>query len=79
MDDLTSRQAEIDALEKQIPMKPMAKEMSVSGRTIIPCGNCGEEIKRVHDFCPWCGQKIDWGKYDSTRSDKAHKRSQRRT
>ena len=56
-----ARQMSIDALEKQQPMKPGHDELSIDGRIIIPCGNCGEELKTVMwEYCPWCGQKIEW-------------------
>ena len=55
----------ISALEKQIPMKPGAKEFAgeqIFGNPayVIPCGNCGEYLNRLHYYCPWCGQKILW-------------------
>lgn len=57
----------ISALEKQIPMKPKqkkrAEEQPLKGHVVcvIPCGNCGEYLNRLHYYCPWCGQKIDYG------------------
>ena len=53
----------ISALEKQIPMKTLAPELGISSRhpIIIPCGNCGMELAdRMQEYCPWCGQAIDW-------------------
>lgn len=52
----------IEALEKQIPMKPMPKEISVDGRAVTPCGNCGNIIGYFDVFCSTCGQRIDWSK-----------------
>ena len=51
----------IDALEKQVPMKPLPQEMDIDGRAITPCGFCGEELPHnsLYDFCPYCGQAID--------------------
>lgn len=54
----------VDALEKQIPMETMAPELGISPRhpIIIPCGNCGTVLEdRMWEYCPWCGQAIDWG------------------
>ena len=57
----------IDAMWKQIPMKPKqkkrAEEQPLEGHVVyvIPCGNCGEYLNRLHYYCPWCGQKIDYG------------------
>lgn len=53
------------AMEAQIPCKVGAKELGISARNpiITPCGNCGMELTdRMYSFCPWCGQKIDWGR-----------------
>lgn len=53
----------VDALEKQIPMKTMPKELGISPRhpIVIPCGNCGMELEdRMWEYCPWCGQAIDF-------------------
>lgn len=44
------------------PLKPMQAEMDIDGSATIPCGYCGGELQRIHDYCPWCGQKIDWSK-----------------
>lgn len=54
----------ISALEKQEPVKPLQQEMDIDGRAITPCGFCGEELPKsiLYDFCPHCGQKIDWRK-----------------
>lgn len=51
----------IEALEKQVPMKPLPQEMDIDGRAITPCGFCGEELPHnsLYDFCPYCGQAID--------------------
>lgn len=55
----------ISSLEKQIPEKPGQKELATEqpfkvAVYTIPCGNCGEALNRLHDYCPWCGQAIDW-------------------
>lgn len=61
----TAMNMAISALEKQIPMKPKqkkrAEEQPLDGHVVyvIPCGNCGEALNRLHDYCPWCGQAID--------------------
>ena len=58
----TARQMAIDALEKARPMKPGSDELGIDGQIIRPCGNCGEDLKTVlWEYCPWCGQKIEWG------------------
>lgn len=47
----------IEAIEKQIPMKPLSPDVDAYGKVITPCGNCGEAIDPIQDYCPWCGQK----------------------
>jgi hypothetical protein len=52
----------IEIIEMRVSLNPMQPEMDTDGSTIIPCGYCGGKLQRIHDYCPWCGQKIDWGK-----------------
>ena len=52
----------IEIVEMREPLKPMQPEIEYDGSLIEPCGYCGGELQRIHDYCPWCGQKIDWGK-----------------
>jgi len=52
----------IEIVEMRVPLKPMQAEMDTDGSGIIPCGYCGEELRSIYDYCPWCGQKIDWSK-----------------
>ena len=54
-----ARQMSIDALTKQMPMKPGQVEMDYIGRARLVCGNCGEAITDAFwDYCPRCGQRI---------------------
>ena len=58
-----TRLLSLPALEKQEPMKPMAPELDPLGGVTHPCGNCGGElVSKFHDFCPWCGQAVNWEK-----------------
>ena len=61
-DNKEATQMAIDALEKQIPMKPMHPQMGIDGRKIVPCGYCEEELPKniAYDYCPYCGQRIKW-------------------
>lgn len=52
----------IEIVEMREPLKPMQAEMDIDGSTTIPCGYCGEELRVMYNYCPWCGQKIDWSK-----------------
>ena len=53
----------VEALEKQIPMKPMAVLGIFSGKE-YQCGDCGNDIDNEppcwQTYCPWCGRAIDW-------------------
>lgn len=60
--DLRALDEIVEIIEMREPMKPMQAELDVDGSVVTPCANCGGELQRIHDYCPWCGQKIDWGK-----------------
>ncbi len=60
--DINTLDEIIEIVEKRLPLKPMQPEMDMDGSASIPCGNCGEELRKMYDYCPWCGQKIDWSK-----------------
>ena len=60
--DINTLDEIIEIVEMQVPLKPMQPEMDIHDGVIIPCGYCGGELQRIHDYCPWCGQRIDWSK-----------------
>lgn len=60
--DINALDEIIEIVEMREPLKPMQPEMDIDGSTTIPCGYCGEELRVIYDYCPWCGQKIDWSK-----------------
>jgi hypothetical protein len=45
----------VEALEKQIPKKPLRREDTTY--SFCPCCNSGN---LMNDYCTDCGQKIDW-------------------
>ena len=51
----------IDALEYRISKKPIlnVREKAFSYPTYTCC-NCGDVFDVAYDFCPNCGQAIDW-------------------
>lgn len=51
----------IEALEKQVPKKPII--YYACGQELVICGVCNmcSHITRAVDYCPHCGTKIDWG------------------
>lgn len=61
------RKAAIDALEKQIPKEPKYKKQLrdfFGVATVVKgdCPRCGKaEIYSNANYCPDCGQKLDWG------------------
>lgn len=46
-----------DALAKQIPKKKILKDYEDFTGSYWACPDCGCE---VDEYCPVCGQKIDW-------------------
>ena len=54
----------IDALEKQVPKKPEFQYVTTNGYGSYEyvCDECGCVLgENIDDFCPNCGQAIDWG------------------
>lgn len=60
--DINALDEVIEIVEMREPLKPMQPEVDIDGSATIPCGYCGEELRVMYNYCPWCGQKIDWGK-----------------
>ena len=62
----------VEAMKKQMPMKPVIEQGAPSYyggawicRDYYACPKCGEEAGRGDDkanYCPQCGQAIDWRK-----------------
>ena len=53
----------IEALEKQIPKKPVGDLNSVPHYRCVACGNGVKTYENsiVYPYCHHCGQKLDWG------------------
>lgn len=45
----------LESLEKQIPMKPTPYI-----KTIGICKSCEDSVHRLDNYCPNCGQKLEW-------------------
>ena len=52
----------IDALEKQIPKKPIEKFAFSDDIEAGLCPLCNEGVNEEMNFCSYCGQAIDWEK-----------------
>jgi len=71
---LDARATAIAALEKQIPKKPDAEGDGYgdNGEIIDDtwiCHNCESDYEmdyEKYDYCPKCGQRIDWSEEDET-------------
>ena len=50
----------IEALERQIPKKPVSVTISGISRYKSGACECGTAIAMVYKYCPNCGQAIDW-------------------
>ena len=51
----------IDALEKQVPKKPIEKfQVPYDSLECGLCHSCNEGVNSDMDFCSVCGQAIDW-------------------
>lgn len=48
----------IQALEKQIPKKPLQKPYMVQGAVICPI--CEFVVLKADNYCSHCGQNLDW-------------------
>lgn len=50
----------IEAISKQEPRPPIRHELG--GGIYYTCYwiACGENLKRWYEYCPHCGQRIDW-------------------
>lgn len=56
------QQVTIEALEKQVPKKPNKHKEDILGE-YYSCPSCmNNELDDIFDnYCPRCGQKLDWG------------------
>ena len=65
-DDYKANEMAIQALEKQIPKKPIIKHINTSEEateieyTCSVCGTNFVELTPCMEWCPYCGNKIYW-------------------
>lgn len=48
------------ALLNAIPKEPQVYELGGGYYFKCPWMSCNEDITRWHNYCPKCGQRIDW-------------------
>lgn len=55
-----SKDKKINAILNAEPKRPKTHELG--GGIYYTCFwiSCGEDLKRWYNYCPKCGQKIDW-------------------
>ena len=59
-DGIEAIQIAIQALEKQIPKKPISYDDCEQFVIRCTCGKC-TDTRFFHGYCTWCGQKLDFG------------------
>ena len=72
MDYTVAFEMAIDALEKQIPKKPIKTKIAtlnkspeaISWESINCCPRCESNLAPQYKYCPQCGLEIDWEDYD---------------
>ena len=68
MDYAVAFEAAVDALEKQIPKKPIKTKIAtlnkspeaISWESIHCCPRCESNLAPQYKYCPQCGLEIDW-------------------
>lgn len=60
MRNIRTEERILEALQKQEPLPPIVHELG--GGIYYACHwlKCGETLNRFMEYCPKCGQKIDW-------------------
>ena len=58
-DSLTNEQ-KTDALMNAVPRKPRKVELGGGYYYSCPWVSCNENITKWYNYCPKCGQKLDW-------------------
>lgn len=47
-------------VEKQIPLQPIMTTNPLSKIDLFDCNYCGHIIDKTYNYCPCCGQRIEW-------------------
>lgn len=51
-----------ECVEKQIPVQPFEIINGLTRISIFQCYNCLTSIDKTYNYCPCCGQRIEWNK-----------------
>ena len=49
-----------DALERQIPKKPICREQGSTAILNGVCPKCSNAVHAYDNYCAFCGQKLNW-------------------
>ena len=50
----------MNAIKKQIPMKPLKEFNGIQSLKMCLCGGEIYNYPSSFNYCPYCGQKLDW-------------------
>ena len=50
-----------EALERQIPKKPICREQGTTVLLNGVCPKCSNAVHAYDNYCSFCGNKLDWG------------------
>ena len=48
-----------EVAEKNTPKEPN-EMLGWNGITAYECTNCGDEVFETQNYCPYCGQRLNW-------------------
>lgn len=49
-----------DCVEKQIPLQPFKTTNWLAKLDLFECYNCDHVLDKTYNYCPHCGQRIEW-------------------
>ena len=59
-EDMYNANMAVSAVNKQMPLAPETVPQDLPG--IKKCPNCGYRLHKRYNYCPECGQHLDWWK-----------------
>ena len=61
IDDAIDSLEELINRDKALQVDEETEHIEVYADTYYNCPNCNKEIEIHTNYCPYCGQKLDWG------------------